>query len=156
MIVPLDEGIREFVHDSDTVSLEGFAHLVPVAAGHESIRQRWRDLTLARKKVMGAWPRWSRTGSVSAPSRRPRQRCAAPALHETTWRLLNSTRHSPPNAGLPRALAGTGPDRRQPERRRHRYRIPMGASGARRHMHWSRLGTGRRAACLKGLMTTTP
>ncbi len=48
MIVPLDEGIRELVHDGDTVALEGFTHLIPVAAGHEIIRQGRRDLTLAR------------------------------------------------------------------------------------------------------------
>jgi glutaconate CoA-transferase, subunit A len=48
MIVALDEGIRELVHDSDTVALEGFTHLIPVAAGHEIIRQRLRDLTLVR------------------------------------------------------------------------------------------------------------
>ncbi len=48
MIVPLDEGIREVVRDGDTVALEGFTHLIPVAAGHEIIRQRRRDLTLVR------------------------------------------------------------------------------------------------------------
>lgn len=48
MIVALDEGIRELVHDGDTVALEGFTHLIPVAAGHEIIRQRRRDLTLVR------------------------------------------------------------------------------------------------------------
>ncbi|MDA8372252.1 MAG: CoA transferase subunit A [Nocardiopsaceae bacterium] len=48
MIVPLDEGIRELVHDGDTVALEGFTHLIPVAAGHEIIRQGRHDLTLAR------------------------------------------------------------------------------------------------------------
>ncbi|GAA4888589.1 CoA transferase subunit A [Streptomonospora salina] len=48
MIVPLDEGVRELVGDSDTVALEGFTHLIPVAAGHEIIRQGRRDLTLAR------------------------------------------------------------------------------------------------------------
>ncbi|CAM3969595.1 CoA transferase subunit A [Nocardiopsis gilva] len=48
MILPLDEGIRELVHDGDTVALEGFTHLIPVAAGHEIIRQGLRDLTLVR------------------------------------------------------------------------------------------------------------
>ncbi|GAA3749911.1 CoA transferase subunit A [Salinactinospora qingdaonensis] len=48
MIVPLDEGIRELVHDGDTVALEGFTHLIPVAAGHEIVRQGRRDLTLVR------------------------------------------------------------------------------------------------------------
>ncbi|MFD0773128.1 CoA transferase subunit A [Streptomonospora algeriensis] len=48
MIVPLDEGVRELVGDGDTVALEGFTHLIPVAAGHEIIRQGRRDLTLVR------------------------------------------------------------------------------------------------------------
>lgn len=48
MIVPLDAAVRELVHDGDTVALEGFTHLIPVAAGHEIIRQGLRDLTLVR------------------------------------------------------------------------------------------------------------
>ena len=48
MVVPLDEAVRTLVRDGDTVALEGFTHLIPVAAGHEIIRQRRRDLTLVR------------------------------------------------------------------------------------------------------------
>lgn len=44
----LDEAVAELVGDGDTVALEGFTHLIPVAAGHEIIRQRRRDLTLCR------------------------------------------------------------------------------------------------------------
>ena len=44
----LKETIAEFVHDGDSVALEGFSHLVPFAAGHEIIRQQRRDLTLIR------------------------------------------------------------------------------------------------------------
>jgi len=47
-VVPLAEAVAELVHDGDTVALEGFTHLIPVAAGHEIIRQRRRDLTLVR------------------------------------------------------------------------------------------------------------
>lgn len=47
-ISTLKEAIAEFVHDGDTVALEGFSHLVPFAAGHEIIRQQRRDLTLIR------------------------------------------------------------------------------------------------------------
>ena len=47
-IVTLSEAVAELVHDGDTVALEGFTHLIPFAAGHEIIRQRRRDLTLAR------------------------------------------------------------------------------------------------------------
>jgi glutaconate CoA-transferase subunit A len=46
--LPLAEAIAEFVHDGDTAALEGFTHLIPMAAGHEIIRQRRRNLTLAR------------------------------------------------------------------------------------------------------------
>lgn len=48
MAVPLDEAVGQLVHDGDTVALEGFTHLIPVAAGHEIIRQGLRDLTLVR------------------------------------------------------------------------------------------------------------
>ncbi len=44
----LPEAITLHVHDGDTVSLEGFTHLIPFAAGHEIIRQGKRDLTLVR------------------------------------------------------------------------------------------------------------
>ncbi len=44
----LTDAIAELVHDGDTVALEGFTHLIPVAAGLEIIRQRRRDLTLVR------------------------------------------------------------------------------------------------------------
>jgi glutaconate CoA-transferase subunit A len=47
-LVELAEGIRALVNDGDTVALEGFTHLIPVAAGQEIIRQGRRDLTLAR------------------------------------------------------------------------------------------------------------
>jgi glutaconate CoA-transferase subunit A len=47
-IVSLAEVVTELVHDGDTVALEGFTHLIPVAAGQEIIRQRRRDLTLVR------------------------------------------------------------------------------------------------------------
>jgi glutaconate CoA-transferase subunit A len=47
-IVPLADAVAELVADGDTVALEGFTHLIPVAAGQEIIRQRRRDLTLVR------------------------------------------------------------------------------------------------------------
>jgi len=47
-IVTLADGVRELVHDGDTVALEGFTHLIPHAAGHELIRQERRELTLVR------------------------------------------------------------------------------------------------------------
>jgi glutaconate CoA-transferase, subunit A len=42
------DAVAEFVRDGDTVAIEGFTHLICFAAGHEIIRQRKRELTLAR------------------------------------------------------------------------------------------------------------
>ncbi len=42
------DAVAELVRDGDTVAIEGFTHLICFAAGHEIIRQRRRDLTLAR------------------------------------------------------------------------------------------------------------
>src|ERR1700754_1086304 len=47
-IVSLSDAVAALVHDGDTVALEGFTHLIPVAAGQEIIRQGRRDLTLVR------------------------------------------------------------------------------------------------------------
>jgi glutaconate CoA-transferase subunit A len=47
-ITSLKDAVADLVHDGDTVALEGFTHLIPVAAGHEIIRQRRRDLTVVR------------------------------------------------------------------------------------------------------------
>ncbi|MEV6338823.1 CoA-transferase [Nocardia vinacea] len=47
-ISSLAQAVAELVHDGDTVALEGFTHLIPVAAGQEIIRQRRRELTLVR------------------------------------------------------------------------------------------------------------
>jgi glutaconate CoA-transferase subunit A len=47
-IVSLREAVAELVRDGDTIALEGFTHLIPVAAGQEIIRQRRRGLTLVR------------------------------------------------------------------------------------------------------------
>jgi len=46
--MPMRDAISRFVHDGDTVVIEGFTHLICFAAGHEIIRQGRRDLTLAR------------------------------------------------------------------------------------------------------------
>src|ERR1700742_4706298 len=48
VIASLRDAVAELVRDGATVALEGFTHLIPVAAGHEIIRQRRRDLTLVR------------------------------------------------------------------------------------------------------------
>jgi len=48
ILISLFEAISSYVHDGDTVYAAGFTHLIPFAAGHELIRQRKRDLVLAR------------------------------------------------------------------------------------------------------------
>ena len=47
-LTPLSEAISAYVNDGDVVYAAGFTHLIPFAAGHEIIRQRKRDLVLAR------------------------------------------------------------------------------------------------------------
>lgn len=47
-ILSLREAVECFVHDGDTVALEGFTHLIPTAAAHELIRQNKKDLHLVR------------------------------------------------------------------------------------------------------------
>ncbi len=42
------DAVADLVRDGDTVAIEGFTHLISFAAGHEIIRQRKRDLVLAR------------------------------------------------------------------------------------------------------------
>lgn len=44
----LSEAIADFVHDGDTIAMEGFTHLIPFAAAHEIIRQRIKNLTAVR------------------------------------------------------------------------------------------------------------
>lgn len=47
-LIPLSEAISTHVNDGDMVYAAGFTHLIPFAAGHEIIRQKKRNLTLAR------------------------------------------------------------------------------------------------------------
>ena len=44
----LHDAVARYVQDGATVTMEGFTHLIPFAAGHEVIRQKKRDLTLIR------------------------------------------------------------------------------------------------------------
>ncbi len=44
----LHDAVEQYVHDGDEVAMEGFTHLIPMAAGHEIIRQGRRDLSLIR------------------------------------------------------------------------------------------------------------
>ncbi len=47
-VASMRDAIADLVRDGDTVAIEGFTHLISFAAGHEIIRQRKRDLVLAR------------------------------------------------------------------------------------------------------------
>jgi glutaconate CoA-transferase subunit A len=47
-VASMRDAVAANVHDGDVVAIEGFTHLISFAAGHEIIRQRRRDLTLAR------------------------------------------------------------------------------------------------------------
>jgi len=44
----MKDAVANFVKDGDTVVIEGFTHLICFAAGHEIIRQKKKNLTLAR------------------------------------------------------------------------------------------------------------
>ena len=44
----MKEAVARLVNDGDTVVIEGFTHLISFAAGHEIIRQKKKNLTLAR------------------------------------------------------------------------------------------------------------
>jgi len=47
-LTTLSKAVADFVEDGDTVYAAGFTHLIPYAAGHEIIRQKRKDLVLAR------------------------------------------------------------------------------------------------------------
>jgi len=47
-LTTLPDAISRYVHDGDTLYAAGFTHLIPFAAGHEIIRQKCKDLVLAR------------------------------------------------------------------------------------------------------------
>ena len=47
-VTSMRDAVAALVHDGDVVAIEGFTHLICFAAGHEIIRQRKQDLTLAR------------------------------------------------------------------------------------------------------------
>src|SRR3977135_4626712 len=44
----LQEIIEQYIHDGQSVALEGFSYLIPLSAGHEILRQQKRDLHLIR------------------------------------------------------------------------------------------------------------
>lgn len=47
-LLTVQDAVRRYVQDGQTIYLAGFTHLIPFAFGHEIIRQGRRDLTLCR------------------------------------------------------------------------------------------------------------
>lgn len=47
-LLDLSEAVQQYIRDDDVIYAAGFTHLIPFAVGHEIIRQRKRNLTLAR------------------------------------------------------------------------------------------------------------
>jgi glutaconate CoA-transferase subunit A len=88
------DAIAAHVHDGDTVAIEGFTHCISFAAGHEIIRQKRRNLTLARmtpdlvydqmvaagcaKKLIFSWLGNPGVGSLHAIRRRTEPAALAP------------------------------------------------------------------------------
>jgi glutaconate CoA-transferase subunit A len=88
------DAIAAHVHDDDTVAIEGFTHCISFAAGHEIIRQKRRNLTLARmtpdliydqmvaagcaKKLIFSWLGNPGVGSLHAIRRRTEPSALAP------------------------------------------------------------------------------
>ena len=101
------DAIAAHVHDGDTVAIEGFTHCISFAAGHEIIRQKRRDLTLARmtpdlvydqmvaagcaKKLIFSWLGNPGVGSLHAIRRRTEP--AALAAGETLLEMEEYSHH---------------------------------------------------------------
>ncbi len=93
-VATMRDAVADCVHDGDVVSIEGFTHLICFAAGHEIIRQRKRDLTLARltpdliydqmvaagvaRKLVFSWLGNPGVGGLHAIRRRVEPAAAAP------------------------------------------------------------------------------
>jgi glutaconate CoA-transferase, subunit A len=94
-VASMRDAIAELVRDGDTIAIEGFTHLICFAAGHEIIRQRRRDLTLARltpdliydqmiaagvaRKLIFSWLGNPGVGGLGAIRRRTEAATSAPA-----------------------------------------------------------------------------
>ena len=118
-ITSLADAVADLVNDGDTVALEGFTHLIPVAAGQEIIRQRKRDLTLVRMtpghRLRPADRRRLRAQADLLLGRQPGRRLAAPLPRGGPERQRRSrsrstatrawrTATSPPRRDLPFAV----------------------------------------------------
>jgi glutaconate CoA-transferase subunit A len=47
-VMTMQQAVREYIRDGDTIVIEGFTHLICFAAGHEIIRQKKKDLVACR------------------------------------------------------------------------------------------------------------
>src|SRR2546422_4261395 len=127
--MPMREAIARFVHDGDTVVIEGFTHLICFAAGHEIIRQGRRDLTLARltpdliydqmiaagcaRKLVFSWAGNPGVGSLHAFRRAVERQGAATLELEEYSHFGMVARFSaggpPPPVLAPQGYIGNGP-----------------------------------------------
>ena len=65
-VVDMDSAISAAIEDGQTVYLGGFTHLIPFAAGHEIIRQGYKDLTVARATPDLVYDQMIAAGCVSS------------------------------------------------------------------------------------------
>ncbi len=103
-VASMGDAVADLVRDGDTVAIEGFTHLIGFAAGHEIIRQRRRDLTLARltpdliydqmiaagvaRKLIFSWLGNPGVGGLGAIRRRTEAATSAPPGDERAAGLL--------------------------------------------------------------------
>jgi len=62
--LPLSDAVRTYIKPGSTVAFEGFTHLIPHAAAHETIRQGIGDLTLIRMTPDGVYDQMIGMGLV--------------------------------------------------------------------------------------------
>jgi glutaconate CoA-transferase subunit A len=113
------DAVADLVRDGDTVAIEGFTHLISFAAGHEIIRQRKRDLTLARltpdliydqmvaagvaRKLIFSWLGNPGVGGLGAIRRRTEAATSTPVTDEERGvRLATDEARDQPGGLLPR------------------------------------------------------
>src|SRR3989442_653607 len=133
-VMPMREAIARFVHDGDTVVIEGSTHLICAAAAHEIIRQGGRDLTLARltpdliydqmiaagcaRKLVFSWAGNPGVGSLHAFRRAVERQGAAPLELEEYSPFGMVARFSaggaPAPLWAPQGYMGAGPPAPQP------------------------------------------
>ena len=106
-IQPLPEAVAALVRDGSFVSLEGFTHLIPFAAGHEVLRQghdrsHRRPAHAGRPLRPDDRPRPRRSGSSSpTAATRASGRCTASATPSSTAGRGRSSSSSTPTPAWP-------------------------------------------------------